>query len=357
MARFHQGRLGEAAEYYRQMANLGIEGKASQIALGVVGQVGLAAICLERNELDAAAQHLEEGRRLGEYRVGANTLVSAAVTRSRLRQIGGDGEAAQQALDEVSRLGHVRDSAPAMHRLARQRAWLALASGDLDGAERLLRGLDAPARNLGGEMRVPTPFQEAQTILQARLHLARGQGESALEELARIEPAASAAGRWGRIIEIRLLKALALQTRGRTAEALVELARSLEAAEPEGTVRVYLDEGPAATALLEALCQSEVGSGRVRAYAARLLAASNVVARQTVEPGWPAATSGLVEPLTEREHEVLRLIAAGLSGPEIARELVLAYSTIKSHTKAIYGKLGVHSRYEAVERARTLKLI
>jgi LuxR family maltose regulon positive regulatory protein len=322
-----------------------------------VGQVGLALICLERNELDAAARHLDEGLRLGQHWVGTNTLVSAAVTQSRLRQYSGDGEGAFKALDEAERLGHVRDSAPAMHRLARQRAWLKLSVGDLDGADHLVRRLDGPfgQATFGGNL--PASFREAQQILQARVHRCRGQAGLALAVLDQIEPATEAAGRFGRIIEISLLKALALQAQGCTSAALVKLVRSLELAEPERYVRIYLDEGASVAALLETLCQSQGIPSHLQRYAQGLLEALDSSSREVVEPEIPVSTSRMVEPLTRRERQVLHLMLAGLSGPEIAEELVIANSTVKSHIKSIYGKLGAHSRYEALERAKALKLV
>jgi LuxR family maltose regulon positive regulatory protein len=357
MARFHQGRLSEAAGYYRQLVDLGGQGKASQLPLAAVGQIGLASICLERNELDAAARHLDQGLRLGRHWVGANTLVSAAVTQSRLRQYSGDGEGAFKALDEAERLGHVRDSAPAMHRLARQRAWLKLSIGDLDGADHLVRRLDGPFGHATFGGNSPASFREAQQILQARVHLGRGHAEPALAVLDQIEPATEAAGRFGRIIEISLLKALALQAQGRTSAALVQLVRSLELAEPERYVRIYLDEGASVAALLETLCQSQGIPSHLQCYAQGLLGALDSSSREVIEPEISVSTSRLVEPLTRRERQVLRLVLAGLSGPEIAQELVIANSTVKSHIKSIYGKLGVHSRHEAIERAKALKLV
>jgi LuxR family maltose regulon positive regulatory protein len=357
MARFHQGRLSEAAEYYRQLVDLGGQGEASQLPLAAVGQVGLASICLERNELDAAARHLDEGLRLGQHRVGTNTLVSAAVTQSRLSQYSGDGAGALKALDEAERLGHVRDSAPAMHRLARQRAWLKLWGGDLDGADRLIRRLDGPFGQATFDRQLPAPFYEGQQILQARVHLGRGQADLALAVLHQLEPAAEAAGRFGRIIEICMLKALALQAQGNTPAALIQLGRSLELAEPERIMRIYLDEGASIAALLETLGQSPEVPVGVRDYAQELLGALDSSSREVLVSRRTVSAVGLVESLTRRERQVLHLLVAGLSGPDIAEELVVAYSTVRSHIKSIYGKLGVHSRHEAIERAKALKLV
>jgi LuxR family maltose regulon positive regulatory protein len=356
MARFHQGRLGEAAEYYRQLVDLGVQGQASQLPLAAVGQVGLATICVERNELDAAARHLDEGLRLGQHRVGANTLVSAAVTRSRLRQYSGDAAGALKALDEAERLGHIRDSAPAMHRLARQRAWLKLSAGDLDGADHLVRRLDGPFGRATFGKTMPSAFHEAQQILLARVHLLRDEARAALDVLDPLHEDARAAGRLGRVLEICLLKALAWQALGDEAAALKAFQESLTLAEPEGYARVYLDESARLLPLLSALEREPLPPRRVQRHARKLLNALDVDAGDR-QPGTDAPSSVLIEPLTKRERQVLRLMAAGLSSPEIAKELVIAVSTARTHIKNIYGKLSAHGRYEAVERAKQLRLL
>ena len=128
--------------------------------------------------------------------------------------------------------------------------------------------------------------------------------------------------------------------------ALVALGRALQLAEPEGYVRVFLDEGPSMTALLRAAAQH----GERREYARHLLAAGRAKAP-------PAqAQQGLVEPLSERELDVLRLLRTDLSGPDIARELTVSLHTVRTHTKSIYAKLGVNNRRAAIRRADELDL-
>jgi LuxR family maltose regulon positive regulatory protein len=130
--------------------------------------------------------------------------------------------------------------------------------------------------------------------------------------------------------------------------ALSALERALALGEPEGYVRTFVDEGePMAMLLRLALSQ-----GMAPNYVARLLAAFG----KEIEPTPPAMES-LVEPLSERELQVLRLVVAGLSNPEIAQELVIAVSTVKSHVNHIYGKLGVESRTQAVVKAQELALL
>lgn len=274
----------------------------------------------------------------------------------RLRQYSGDGVGALKALDEVERLGHVRDSAPALHRLARQRAWLKLSTGDLDGADHLVQRLPSllSHEEFGGTM--PPVFFEAQQIWVARVHLLRDKAGAALDVLAPIHEGAKAAGRLGRVLEIDLLKALAWQALGDEAAALNAFQESLFLAEPERYVRLYLDEGARLVPLLSSLEREPLFPGHLQLYARELWNALDVDAGDR-QPATDGLSRTLVEPLTKRERQVLGLMAAGFSSPEIAEQLVIAVSTARSHIKNIYGKLNVHSRYEAIERARQLQLL
>jgi LuxR family maltose regulon positive regulatory protein len=141
---------------------------------------------------------------------------------------------------------------------------------------------------------------------------------------------------------------VAFQAQDDLQSALSALERALSLAEPEGYVRTFVDQGEAIGRLL----RQALSEGIAPNYAARLLAAFDAEIELT-----PPAMDALVEPLTEREVEVLRLIAAGLSNPEIAEELFIAVSTVKSHVNHIYGKLGVDNRVQAINRARSLALL
>jgi LuxR family maltose regulon positive regulatory protein len=191
-------------------------------------------------------------------------------------------------------------------------------------------------------------------IAYARLLLAQGRLAEATAVLNRLREAAEAWGQTTRMIEILLLHALALHTGGDTDGAMKPLARALILAEPGGYCRIFVDEGPPMARLLYAAVTRGIGHD----YTRHLLAAFPVVESQhpdqsnTLDP-----TAELIEPLSDRELEVLYGIAEGLTNHAIATRLFLSPHTVKAHTRTIYGKLAVHNRTQAVARARALGLL
>jgi ATP/maltotriose-dependent transcriptional regulator MalT len=164
--------------------------------------------------------------------------------------------------------------------------------------------------------------------------------------LERLLPTAEEGGRTGRVIEILVLRALAHQALGDIPAALACLESAMTLAEPEGYVRVFIDEGPPMASLLRAAAKQ----GMARDYVRRLLAAGTAT-----EDNSPIKQA-LIDPLSERELDVLRLLGTELDGPAIARELMVSLNTMRTHTKNIYAKLAVTSRRAAVRRAAELGL-
>ena len=176
----------------------------------------------------------------------------------------------------------------------------------------------------------------------------------ALRLLARLLQAAEAGGRQGHAIAILSLQALAHAAQGELSSALAPLAHALALAEPEGFVRVFVDEGPPMAALLQEAVHYNIAPN----YVGRLRAAFGQVDGITpVTQSLIAQRALAIEPLSDREFEVLRLLDTELSGPEIARKLMVSLNTLHTHTKRIYSKLGVNNRRAAVRRAETLDLL
>jgi LuxR family maltose regulon positive regulatory protein len=235
---------------------------------------------------------------------------------------------------------------------------LCLARGDLEGATRwveesgLTEGVSRAEVSSGGHL--PYAVRELQHVMWARVLIAQGRADAALEILDPLLLAAEGLGRTGSVIRILILKALAFDARGDSLRATKSLERVLSLAQPAGYVRAFVDEGEAMARLL----RRTVTNGATREYVQRLLAAFPAPEAAASSKGKTSKVQGaLVEPLSDRELEVLRLVAAGRSNRDIAEELCLAIGTVKKHIYNIYGKLDVGRRTAAVTRARELGLI
>ena len=286
-------------------------------------------------------------RELGEENGLEQNPYRSRVAAARIRQAEGDLDGALELLDEAERR-YVGNFSPDVRPVAAVRARVWIAQGKLSAAWGWAREHGVAAAD---ELSYLHEFEHA-TL--ARLLLAQGTRDRADDRIAaaielteRLLAAAENGGRSGSAIDILVVQALARHARGDVAGALTSLARAVALAEPEGYVRVFIDEGPPMAALLKLAAKPRNAPSYVR----RLLAAVvTVEGRSTV--GQP-----LIEPLSERELEVLRLLGSELGGPDIARELVVSPNTVRTHTKSIYAKLGVNSRRAAVRRAAELGLL
>jgi LuxR family maltose regulon positive regulatory protein len=274
----------------------------------------------------------------------------------------GDVAGAARIIRKMEHLALERDVPPWItKRMAAWQARISLAEGKLDAASRWVqeRGLDA----YGG----PVLLHEMEYRVLARVLIAHGRWDAASALLQRLLETAETGGQTSRAIEILMLQALALQAGGDTARAVTSLERALALAEPGGFIRTFVDEGPPmARVLVEAATR-----GVMPDYVAKLLAALEETTKDqgpttesapsplVIRDSSPALSEAeaLVEPLSERELEVLQLIARGLTNREIAARLFVSLNTVKAHTRNIYGKLNVHSRTQAVARSRELGLL
>jgi LuxR family maltose regulon positive regulatory protein len=309
--------------------------------------VGMSEIYRERNELDAARQHLLQSTELGEHMGFPQHPYRRRVALARMRQVEGDLDGALALLDEAERV-YMSDFSPNVRPIAALKARVWITQG------RLGEALDwVHERGLSAHDDL-SYLQEFEHITLARLLLAQSQRDredhlldEALGLLHRLLQAAEQGERTGNVIEILIVQALAHHAHGEIPAALVALSRALRLAEGEGYVRIFVDEGRPMAVLLHAAAQH----GIAPAYTRRLL-----IACGTAEDRAPAKP-GMSELLSERELEVLRLLRSYLSGPDIARELMVSLNTLRTHIKNIYSKLGVNSRQDAVRRAEELDLL
>jgi LuxR family maltose regulon positive regulatory protein len=341
-----QGRLHQAAEAVREaLAFTEAKGMGESPASAIL-HVAMADLLCEWNELSQAQEHLLRGQELARLGGHHEHFRNGGIVLARLELVQGDPAGALAAIREAEQATAKAEMPLASAELAAYKARIWLAQGDLAAAARWAEG----AAQRPGQDRGYT--RQIEAVIIARVLFAQGKLEQALRQLAACQQAAQESGGLGWGVEIGILRALVQEALGQRADALASLERALTQAEPEGYVQVFLDEGEP----LDVLLRRVVSPGVPRAYARRLLDAFDRMAPRQESAAAPGP-SPLVEPLTEREMEVLHLMAAGLSNREIAAELVLAMGTVKAHLHNIYGKLGVRGRVEAAARARELQLL
>jgi LuxR family maltose regulon positive regulatory protein len=356
--RYVQGHLRLAIRTCRQVVDLASQRIGRQTPMLGKTLLNLGEMLREQGDLEAAQGYLSEAAGMMEFfsEIG---LPLAWLALARIKMIQKDWQAAQTKIDQARQRAQTSRSTLMDDRLVdvmQARYWLA--RGEL---EPVLQW----ARRLGFLDRSPAEvFEEAarnaavNELLQAeylalvRLVLAQRRPEQALEMLVFLQGLVEKRGFQRRIIEILALKALALHQKEDLEGALQAIAKALALAEPEGYQRMFVDEGePMARLLYQAIAR-----GISTEYARRLLGAFSDDS-QRIETAAQSPAGSLIEPLSERELEVLGLIAEGLSNGEIASRLYISLSTVKGHTTNIFGKLGVKNRTQAVARARSLGLL
>ncbi len=349
-----QGNLAAALATYRQA--LEEAGESSQIAVTGPTHVGLAQVLYERDEVAAALDHATRGVTLCRQLTFTQSLATGLAVVARIRQAQGDAAAALEAMGEAGQVELSPQVVALLNPVPSQRARLLLAQGDVSAAAEW-----AKAAGLSPEDEPDYPREPAYLLL-ARVLLAQDRPGPALTLLQRLLATAASQGRIGNVIEIQALRALALAVRGDHVGALGALAEAVTLACPQGYVRVFADEGAPMRAVLTRLSAARKDQ-RAPArdidpdYLARLLRACGQAGAAPPSRRAAALLPGMAEPLTDREVEVLQLLAAGRSNQRIAHELVVALDTVKKHVTHILGKLGAANRTEAVARARQLGLI
>ena len=311
--------------------------------------IGISKLHREQGDLEAAAQDLLTGKMLGEQIELPDWQHRWYIAQAQLKETLGDLDSALDLLGKAERC-YVRTPVPNVHPIAAIKARIWVAQGRM---AKVLSWAREQSLSVDDDL---SYLREFEHVTLVRVLVARYKSDQidnsiheAIRLLERLLEAAEEGGRMGSVIEILALQALAFEARGDIPSALVSLERALTFAEPEGYVRIFVDEGlPMAKLLHEAADQSIEPD-----YARKLLAAF----KPNVQSDTGASPQPLVEPLSERELEVLLLVAQGLINREIGERLFLALDTVKGHNRRIYGKLGVKNRAQAVNKAISLKII
>jgi LuxR family maltose regulon positive regulatory protein len=324
-------RLSLAAESYRRVLQLA--GDPPQ-PIACEACLGLARIAYQWNDLDAAEQHGQQFAHLTRQMGSVDSFASYDVFLAYLKLAKGDVAGADAILARAEEFVRQHNFEFRMPDVAAAQVLTLLHKGDLAAAAHLAETHDLP-------------------ISQARVHLAQGDPSAALALLEPLHRQAEAKGWEDERLKVMVLQALAHHAHGERGEAVQLLGDALALAEPGGFIRIFVDEGlPMAQLLSEAAAH-----GIMPDYTVRLMAAFEAEEHKSEEGSYlpPARLAQpLTEPLSQRELEVLRLIAQGLSNREICERLYLALDTVKGHNRRIFGKLSVQRRTEAVAKARSL---
>jgi LuxR family maltose regulon positive regulatory protein len=328
-----ENQLYLAAETYQHVLQL--VGDAP-LTIACEAHLGLARLCYQWDDLDTAHQHTQQSAQLAQQGEFSDRVVACELFLARLKLAQGDVAAATALLKKAEQSAHQHHFVVQMAEVTAVQVLMLLNQGHLTAAAHLAETQELP-------------------LSQARVYLAQGDSPKALAVLEALRQQVAAKNWADEQLEVMVLQALAYEAYGDEETAVQRLGDALALAEPGGFIRLFLDEGLPMMALLTRMknkVQPQVGGGQE--YIHKLLAAFN---KQTdVQPS-PLSPQPLLEPLSERELEVLQLIAQGLSNREISEQLFLAIDTVKGHNRRIFGKLAVQRRTEAVVRARELGLL
>lgn len=311
--------------------------------------LGLALLAHEQGDEAALTLHLQTAADLGQRTTLIDWQHRWSLAQARLSESAGEWDAALEWLDEARR-GYVKNPIPILQPIAARKARIYLKQGRLERAQAWARERGIAT---GDEVRYLTEYEH---LTLAQVRLAEGHFTGINDLLERLLTLAETQKRTGSVIEILLTQALVHQAQGSRRNALVTLEQALVLAEPEGYLRIFIDKGEAMRLLLLNFRETRTAHP-LHSYAGKIVAAFAKPAKVASQPMITAKTTAIIEPLTDRELEIIGLIADGKSNGEISQQLYLAISTVKGHNMRIFAKLQAQNRTEAVARARELGLL
>ncbi len=354
--RLGQGRLNDAKrtaeQSLRQVAEQGAPVPQATADLHVV----LSEVYLERNELQLAEQHLETYKELGAFAALVEPQHRWYCAMARLQEARGDLDGALALLDDGER-HFVSGPTLTARPIAALRAAIWLKQGRLRDA---LDWASERGLTIDDELAFAREFEHITfaRILIAQYETARASEsfDAAMKLLERLLQEAKEKARLRSSIEILVLRALAYHARNEMSAALAALENALSLAQSESYVRTFVDEGASMAELLRKLRARDL-TPPIKEYVHTLLTAFENPRQDTKQTPRIVPPPSMLEPLSEREIDVLVLLKTEMSGPEIARELSVSLNTVRTHTKNIYSKLQVNNRRAAVRRAQELGLL
>jgi LuxR family maltose regulon positive regulatory protein len=343
-----QGRLNEAEELCRSAIDRAENDGHGEFPAAGSLYIAMARIELERNHLDEARTYLETGLRIARPGGFGETVRTGRHLRGHLVAAHGDLVAAAEIFQDTERIVNAFDNPYLTGELNWEWARLCLKAGDLDAAREKLHILEEKS----------AATQHANLLLWRRwlfprLLCAEERYEEALAALNETIRRARAVHSNGELIRLLVLQAVVLDALGDRASAYTAIREALSLGAPGGYIWRWLDAGPTLGSLLRDLKDDPDTSQASQPYLDSLLDACQAALGESL----PTQPEELLDPLTPRELEIMRLIGGGYSNPEIARELVVSVNTIKKHTSNIYSKLEVRSRTQAIARAQQLNLL
>jgi LuxR family maltose regulon positive regulatory protein len=347
-----QGHLRQSAEQFERVLHLAQEYAIPNAPVTGYALVGLGRVWYEWDDLQAALRFVKDGIQRSQKGGFKDILLRGYIAQARIQQAQHDFEGTWDALENAELAAKQMGGAEIKDWVDAFRAQTWLARGESEAAI-------GWASKYSGDL-YDQVFPSI-AIALARVRLAQGKPEEALGLLEHALQSAQVVGRLGNAVQILVIKALVQSVLGEQENSLATLSRALAFAEPEGYLRVFVDEGEPMRLLVagfKSMIENQTDQEISIDYLNKLLSAFQIPSFQSFRKStFDNRQSSLPDPLSERELEVLHLMAAGLSNRDIARRDVVSINTVKTQVKSIYGKLGAHTRADALMAARRLGLI